>query len=241
MQHSRHILIIGATSGIGFALAKAYAQAGWLVGATGRRLAALEQLRASAPEHIFIRQHDSTAPDSIAVLEDLAAEMGGVDIIVYNAGVGIVNKHIEWAPERDTIAVNVSGFVETATWAYRYFRPSGGGQFVGVSSVASLRGGRTAPAYNASKAFVSNYMEGLRQKARRHQYPFYVTDIRPGFVDTPMTQQNKGMFWVATPERAARQIMGAIKAKKRVAYITRRWALAAFVFRVLPRWLYERF
>lgn len=235
-----NIIIIGATSGIGYALAEAYLQAGWKVGATGRRLEALEPLCASAPDRAFIRRHDTTAPDSIATLESLAADMGGADVVVYNSGVGIYNKNMDWEPEQTTIAVNVTGFTEVATWAYRYFRQRGGGHLVGVSSVASIRGGRVAPAYNASKAFISNYMEGLRQKAQHHKFPVFVTDIRPGFVDTPMTQQNKNMFWVATPQRAAQQIMSAISRKARVAYITRRWVLYAWLCHLAPRWLYER-
>lgn len=238
---TKKILIVGATSGIGHALALAYANAGWRVGATGRRLEQLEQLQAAAPGSIFVRRHDATSSDSIAVLEGLVQEMGGVDVIVYNSGIGIYNKKIDWEPERDTIAVNVSGFTEVATWAYRLFRAKGGGQFVGISSIASERGGGTAPAYHASKAFMSNYMEGLRQKAWHDKKQVVITDIRPGYVDTPMTTQNKGMFWVATSEKAATQIMTAIRQKKRVAYITRRWALAAWAFRMAPRWLYERF
>ncbi|MCC6278996.1 MAG: SDR family NAD(P)-dependent oxidoreductase [Saprospiraceae bacterium] len=235
------ILIIGATSGIGHAMAVAYARAGWLVGATGRRQEQLEALQATAPDRILIRRQDVTAAESIAVLEELVYEMGGVDVLVYNSGIGIYNKKIDWEPERDTIAVNVSGFAEVATWAYRYFRQRGGGQFVGISSIASERGGGTAPSYHASKAFMSNFMEGLRQKAWHDKKKIFITDIRPGYVDTPMTKQNKGMFWIATSEKAARQIMSAIERKKRVAYITRRWALAAWVFRMAPRWIYERF
>lgn len=237
----KNIIIIGATSGIGYALAEAYLQAGWKVGATGRRLEALEPLRASAPDRAFVRRHDTTAPDSIATLESLVAEMGGADVVVYNSGVGIYNKNMDWEPEQTTIAVNVSGFTEVATWAYRYFRQRGGGHLVGVSSIASLRGGRTAPAYHASKAFMSNYMDGLRQKAWHHRLQMHVTDIRPGFVDTPMTEQNRNMFWVATPQRAARQIMSAISRKAEVAYITRRWVLVAWLFRLAPQWLYKRF
>ncbi len=234
-----NIIIIGATSGIGYALAEAYLQAGWKVGATGRRLEALTPLQASAPDRAFIRRHDTTAPDSIATLESLVAEMGGADVVVYNSGVGIYNKDMDWEPEQTTIAVNVTGFTEVATWAYRYFRQRGSGHLVGVSSIASLRGGRTAPAYHASKAFISNYMDGLRQKAWHHKLPFYVTDIRPGFVHTPMTEQNKNMFWVATPQRAAQQIMSAIARKAEVAYITRRWTLVAWLFRLAPQWLYK--
>lgn len=236
----KKVIIIGATSGIGAALAEAYVRAGWKTGATGRRLEALESLKAAWPDQVYIRRHDVTDADSIAVLEALAAEMGGVDCIIYNAGLGIYNKTIDWEPERDTIAVNVTGFTEVATWAYRYFRERGGGHFAGISSVASVRGSGTAPAYNASKAFMSNFMEGLRQKAAHDKKGVIITDIRPGFVDTPMTQQNKGMFWVAKPGKAALQIMSAIERKKRVAYITRRWALVAWVLGVMPRWMYEK-
>ncbi len=236
----KKILIIGATSGIGAALAAAYARTGWTVGATGRRLEQLEVLKAAFPERIFIRRHDVTAPDNIAILETLVAEMNGVHVIVYSSGIGIYNKNLDWEHERDTIAVNVTGFTEIATWAYRYFRQKGAGHFVGISSVAAERGNGKAPAYNASKAFMSNFMEGLRQKAFHSKKDIFITDIRPGFVDTPMTRQNKGMIWVAHVDVAARQIMAAIARKKRVAYVTRRWALAAWVIRLAPRWLYEK-
>ena len=168
------MLIIGATSGIGHALAVAYARAGWLVGATGRRLEMLAELQAVAPDRIMIRRHDVTAADNIAVVEELVYEMGGVDVLIYNSGIGIYNKKINWEPERDTIAVNVTGFAEVATWAYRYFRERGGGHLVGVSSVASERGGGTAPSYHASKAFMSNFMEGLRQKAWHDKKKIFV-------------------------------------------------------------------
>ena len=240
MTTPKTILIIGATSGIGYYLAEACIRAGWRVGATGRRLELLEQLRLLQPDRLHIRQHDVTAPNSLAVIEDLLAEMGPADVVVYNSGVGLANKHLDFAIDKKTIDVNVTGFVEVATWAYQYFRTLGGGQFVGVSSVAALRGGRAAPAYHASKAFMANYMEGMRQKARRHRMPLAVTDIRPGFVHTPMTEQNAQMFWVSTPEKAARQILSAINRRVRVAYITRRWALVALLFRLAPRALYER-
>lgn len=237
----KKILIIGATSGIGAALVAACSRAGWTVGATGRRLEQLETMKAADPDRIFIRRHDVTAPDSLAVLESLVTEMNGADVVVYSSGIGIYNKNLDWEPERDTIAVNVTGFTEIATWAFRYFLEKGAGHFVGISSVASERGNGKAPAYNASKAFMSNYMEGLRQKAFHSKKEIFITDIRPGFVDTPMTQQNKGMFWVAKVDVAARQIMTAIARKKRVAYITSRWGLAAWLIRRVPRGMYEKF
>jgi short-subunit dehydrogenase len=236
------ILIIGATSGIGYALAQEYARAGWTVGATGRRLELLETLRQSVPEgKIHIRKHDVTAPDNIAVIEDLARECGGADVVVYNSGTGVYNKNMEFELEKQTIDVNLMGFVEVATWAYRSCRAGGSpSQLVGVSSIAGHRGGQTVPAYHASKAFMHIYMESLRMKARRFKMPFFVTDIRPGFVKTPMTAKNKGMFWVVSPEKAARQIRAAITGKRRVAYISKRWALVAFLFKIFPRGWFER-
>ncbi len=236
----KNVIIIGATSGIGWALAQKYAQQGWKVGATGRRLEALEDLQKTGSGQIFIRKHDVTASDNIAILESLIAEMGSVDLIIYNSGVGIYNKGLKWEPERNTIAVNVTGFAEVATWAYNYFKAKGGGQIAGISSVAAVRGSRHAPAYNASKAFMASYLEGMRQKSVAEKIPVSITEIRPGFVDTPMTKQNPVMFWVSTPEKAAAQIVAAIAARKRVAYVTRRWVLMGWFMALLPRSIYEK-
>ena len=87
------------------------------------------------------------------------------------------------------------------------------GHFVAISSIAGIRGSKIAPAYNASKAYQINYLEGLRQKAKRINKPVFVTDIRPGFVDTNMAK-GEGLFWVASKERAAKQIFEIIKKRK---------------------------
>ena len=92
---------------------------------------------------------------------------------------------------------------------------------------------------NATKAFQINYFEGLQQKAKKLYQPIYITDIRPGFVDTDMAQ-GEGMFWVASVEKAARQIVAAIEHRKPVAYVTRWWTAVAFLLRILPKPLYWR-
>ncbi|HAE39398.1 MAG TPA: oxidoreductase, partial [Candidatus Riflebacteria bacterium] len=132
-----------------------------------------------------------------------------------------------------------NGFAAMATAAMKLFIDQGYGHLVGISSIGALRGNRDSPAYNASKAFVSNYLEGLRVKAVRSGLPIYITDILPGFVDTAMAQ-GPGLFWVAMPEKAAAQILVAIDKKKRRAYITRRWRLIAWLMQVMPDFLYER-
>ncbi len=93
----------------------------------------------------------------------------------------------------------------------------GTGHLVGISSIASLRGGKESPAYNASKTFESNYMEGLRQKITGLRLPIIVTDIKPGFVKTDMAK-GEGIFWAAPADKAAMQIYNAIKRKVTCVY-----------------------
>jgi short-subunit dehydrogenase len=117
------------------------------------------------------------------------------------------------------------------TFAYGYFEKHPPGQIVGISSVAALRGNPLAPAYNASKAYQSNYLQSLRIKSRKAGKDIRVTEIRPGFVDTDMAKGDK-LFWVASPEKAALLMYKAIIRKKRVAYISRRWRIFAFLLKI---------
>jgi short-subunit dehydrogenase len=226
-------IIIGATTGIGYELTRQYLAAGWRVGATGRKTELLETLRIEYPETLFVEKHDVTAPGQIGVVETLAEKLGALQVVVYNSGVGLYNKNMEWEPEAQTIQVNVTAFTETATWAYRYFSAKGAGQFAGISSLAALVANAAAPAYSASKAFMSLYLEALQQKANRRKLAVYFSDIRPGYIDTPMTQGQKGMFWVISAEKAAGQIKKAIERRNKVAYIPSRWS---FIARMVLLW-----
>lgn len=236
----KNAIIVGATSGIGLALAEQLVARGCQLGITARRHELLEEFRKKHGESVCWRCMDVCDPDAATTaFNGLVEEMGGVDLVVISAGTGAINPDLAWEPEAKTIATNVYGFAAIATAAMKLFIDQGYGHLAGISSIAALRGSREAPAYNASKAFVSNYLEGLRVKAARSRLPIYVTDILPGFVDTAMAQ-GEGLFWVATPQKAAQQILAAIDAKKRRAYITRRWHLIAWLMKYLPDFLYER-
>ena len=237
----RKAIVIGATSGIGKALAEVLSQRGYAVGAAGRNEDALAELQRGLPGETHTLRIDVSCWEEAAErLRELIAQMGGVDLVVISSGIGRYNPELEWGPEKETIDVNVSGFVAMATAALRYFREQGHGHLVGISSIAGVRGVRTSPAYGASKAFVSNYLEALRANVRHTGLPIYVTNVLPGFVDTPMVRGNPRMFWVAPAEKAARQIADAIERRPHRAYITRRWVLIAWVARHLPDWLYDR-
>jgi len=232
-------IIVGASSGIGRELAKLLVRHDYIVGVTARRTELLTELQAELTDKCHIRTMDiADTANAIETLSSLIAEMGGVDLVVISAGTGHSTLDLQWSNEKDTIDTNVSGFTAIATTAFNYFVKQGHGHLVGISSIAALRGSRQAPAYNASKAFVCNYLEGLRHMAMKSKLPIYVTDIQPGFVDTRMAQGDR-IFWRASTEKAARQIYRAIERKKPHAYVTRRWRLIAWVLKILPNWLYK--
>lgn len=236
---AKKVIIVGASSGIGYELAKVFSQKGYEVGVTARRVENLNDLQKELPGKSYVSKMDVS--DFAAAREGLAAlidQMGGVDIIVLNAGIG--ESKPTWEKEVQIIMTNAAGFTALANYAYAYFGKKGGGQIVGVSSVASVRGTRIATTYSATKAYISSYMEGLRQHAIQKKNHITITDIRPGFVLTSMTEKNKGMFWVATPQKAAQQIYSAIVNKKKVAYITRRWAIIAYIAKRLPDFLFYK-
>ncbi len=237
---TRKAIIIGATSGIGKELADVFLREGYVVGLAGRRIHLLDELNDIYSNHVFPKPIDvSQAAQAMDALDRLIVEMEGVDVIVISSGVGFINENLQWTPEKKTIDVNVSGFAAMTNIAMRYFLSKGSGHLVGISSIAAIRGGSAAPAYSASKAFVSNYLEGMRKKAVQEGKPITVTNIQPGYVDTAMAK-GEGMFWVASPREAAEQIYDAIKRKRKHAYVTKRWRLIAWLLKILPDFLHNK-
>jgi short-subunit dehydrogenase len=233
-------IVIGASSGIGRELSKILSRNQYTVGIMARRVQLLDELRSEMGNGAFVARIDVSRPESAKdALIKLMEDMGGVELVVISAGTGHLNADLDWTLENEAIKTNVTGFAAAANVAVKHFMGKGSGHLVGISSVAALRGGRESPAYNASKAFESNYLEGLRQKVRRLGLPIAITDIKPGFVKTAMAKGD-GIFWAAEAEKAAMQIYEAIKRRKSSAYITRRWRLVAWLMKVLPGFIYER-
>jgi short-subunit dehydrogenase len=236
----KRAIIIGASSGIGRELAKVLSQNGYAVGLTARRAELLDNLQPELSAPSFVRRMDVSRPaEAMRDLEELIGEMGKIDLIVISAGVGFINAELEWEKEKAVIDVNVAGFAALTDVAVNYFIGQSSGHLVGISSIAALRGNGAAPAYNASKAFASNYLEGIRQKVAKLKLPIVITDIQPGFVDTAMAQ-GEGLFWVAPPEKAARQIFDVIKKRRKHAYVTKRWRAIAWFLKLVPDYLYNR-
>jgi len=234
------IIIIGSTSGIGRELARLYALNGFRVGVTGRRMNLLLSLQEEFPQNIFIECFDVTGKENIPHFQSLIEKLDGLDILIYNSGYGEPSKDLDWEIENRTTAINVYGFVEIVCYGFNYFINQGYGQIACTSSVASVRGNSMAPAYSAGKAFESTYMEGLYLKAKRLKKNIAVTDIQPGFVDTHLAKGD-GKFWVAPVKKAAAQNLQAIQKKKKRAYITKRWAIIAWLLKNIPGFIYNRF
>src|SRR6185369_1366242 len=156
-------------------------------------------------------------------------------------GYGEVSKTLDWEIDKRTTITNVNGFVEIVNHAFNYFVKQGAGQIATTSSIAAIRENSQAPAYSASKAYMSMYMAGLFLKARRikkvdPKINIAITDVQPGFINTKMAK-GKGRFWEAPVEKAARQIFRAIKEKKRKVYVTHRWALIAGLLKWMPHFI----
>jgi short-subunit dehydrogenase len=233
-------VVIGATSGIGKGLALALAKHNYKVGITARRIELLREIERVGSGSFLSKRIDITKPDeSLNLLNELVQELGGMDLLIISSGIGDFNPDLNYAVENSTIETNVIGFTAVAGWAFNYFQNQKSGHLLGISSIAGLRGSGYAPAYNASKAFQRNYLEGLRQKAAMLGYPITVTDICPGFVDTAMAKGD-ALFWVAPVEKAVGQIVDAIIRKKRSTYVTKRWLFIAVFLKLIPERLYNR-
>ncbi len=224
-------IIVGTSTGIGRALTRVLSENGYAVGLAGRKTDLMAELAGQLPGEAHVKAIDVTRPDEARrALRELIEEMGGVDVVVINSGVG--DSDPDWESERRIIEVNVLGFAAVARSAMEYFMERGRGHLVGISSISALRGVSTA--YSGSKAFDSTYLEGWRLRVDAVGLPIHVTDVKPGYVDTPMTAGRSGMFWVADVEEAARQIYEAIRRRQRHAYITKRWRLMAWLMKLMP-------
>jgi short-subunit dehydrogenase len=241
----KRVIIIGATSGIGLELAKLFITQGAKVGITGRRCHLLDELERQFPSQVLTECFDVMGNDNIIHLHSLIRKLNGLDLLIYNSGYGDVSESLDWKIDRQTTLTNVNGFVEIVNYGFNYFVRQGAGQIAAISSIAAVRENSQAPAYSASKAYMSMYMAGLYLKTRRikrsdPKVNIVITDIQPGFVKTKMAK-GKGRFWEAPLEKAARQIFTAIHKQKRKAYITRRWALIAWLLKWMPHLIIKRF
>ena len=236
----KKVIIIGATSGLGREVALIYIAQGWKVGIAGRREAELEALRAAYPEQVSAQALDVTKEDAPGKLQALIEQVGGMDVFLLSSGIGKQNYTLETGLELATAATNVEGFIRMTNAAYHYFEKQGHGHLAVISSIAGTKGLGAAAAYSATKGFQNIYMDALDQLARMQKLNIRFTDIRPGFVATPLLTSSKKYPMLMDAPIVALDIVSAIEKKKRVAIIDWKFRLLVGFWRLIPKWIWLR-
>lgn len=235
-----HAIIMGASSGIGREVARLLIERGWTVVLAARRQEPLEALRAMAPERVSVASIDVTGAEAPARLAQLFETMGRVDLYFHASGIGKVNRGLEADIETSTMMTNGVGFTRMIGTAYRCFARQGEGHIACITSVAGTKGLGPAPAYSATKAMQSTYLQALEQLAHSQRLRIGFTDIRPGFVDTPLLAANVRYPMLLDATAVARTIVRAIARRSHVVIIDWRWAVLTAFWRRIPRWLWRR-
>ena len=239
----KKIVIIGASSGLGRRMALDFARVGCRVGLAARREEPLREIKSLYPASVAYRTIDITDPDAPARFCNLIEDIDGMDILVMAAGVYNDSADIDNTLTSSSLAVNVTGWARIVNEAMRYFRDTANGPVPGrmaaITSVAGVRGLAMAPAYSAAKAFQQRYLEALRQLAHLHHINVRITDIRPGFIRTPLLDPDKSYPMSMSVDYAAPLIEKAVLKGRRVEYIDSRWGLVARLERLIPPCLWD--
>lgn len=238
----KRIVIMGATSGIGLVLAEKLASEGMKLGVAGRKTEVLRELQQKYPSQINYATVDVTRSDAVDRLHGLIERMGGMDVYVHVAGIGFDSDPLVPANEIATMQTNVVGFTRMIDAAYLWFRDHHGGcgHIVAVTSVAGTNGIGRLAAYSASKKFQQTYLRALEQQALSGRLKIRFTDIRPGWIRTPLLDAGRNYPMIMQLPYAVGRIAGAIGRKARVAYIDWRWGLVARLWSLLPEPLWVR-
>ncbi|SCY19354.1 hypothetical protein SAMN05216420_103133 [Nitrosospira sp. Nl5] len=235
------VIISGASSGLGRALAQHYAGKGATLGLIARREDLLETLAAelSATSIYAADVRDASAIQAAA--QDFMHRYGCPDIVIANAGIsrGTLTEYAEDSEVfEDILATNVLGMVNLFQPFAAAMRTARQGNLVGIASVAGYRGLPGGGAYSASKAAAISYLESLRVEMRGSGVS--VITVCPGYIVTPMTANNPfRMPFILTAEAVAEKIAGVIERKKRFAVIPWQMAIVAAILKLLPDFIYD--
>ena len=235
MNKNKRAIVIGASSGIGKEVAQLLVKEGWIVGVAARRVELLQDIGAVETEAIDVTQKEATVK-----LRNLIERLGGMDLFFYASGIGKQNRELQENIELATMETNAVGFTRMIGEAYRYFVERGEGHIAAITSIAGTKGLGPAPAYSATKAMQNTYLEALEQLVNAKGLKICFTDIRPGFVDTALLNDDFHYPMMLKPEAVAKDIVKAIHAKKHVRVIDLRYRILTALWQLIPRWIWRR-
>lgn len=235
----KRAIIIGASSGMGREVARILLAEGWRVGVAARRTAPLRELEIANPKQVVSADIDVNDEEAPAKLLSLIERFGGIDLYFHAAGVGWQNPQLDLTVELDTVRTNGMGFTRLVDTAFGYMATHGGGHIAVISSIAGTKGLGPAPAYSATKAFQNTYIQALEQLANARRLPIRFTDIRPGFVDTPLLAGGHYPMLMSSTA-VARQIVRAVNRRRHVRVIDWRYRVLVFFWRLIPNVVWRR-
>lgn len=233
----KKIVIIGASSGIGARVATDFARMGWRVGIAARREEQLKEIKDLYPDRIEYLAIDVTAEDAVERFYRLIELVDGMDYLLYAAGCGWRNPDLDEASDRRTIDVNVLGFTRIVNAAYKYYKDTANlhrGHIAAITSVAGTKGIGISATYSASKRYQWTYLQAIDQLAHQQHVNVAITDIRPGFVDTPLLAGDTNYPMLMSIDYVAPRIERAMVRGRRIAVVDSRWAVVTALWRLVP-------
>ncbi|MDP1715085.1 MAG: SDR family NAD(P)-dependent oxidoreductase [Anaerolineales bacterium] len=243
----RRGIIVGASEGIGAVLAQKLVKEGYTLAVIARRKSKLKTLCKEINSTLnetraLAYAHDAANYDEVpALLRKIVADLGGLDLIVFMAGInyppGLNNYNFEG--DRKMVEVNLIGAMAWLSPVAEMFQNAKAGQIVGISSVAGDRGRIANPGYNTSKAGLTTYLEALRNRLSRHGVN--VLTVKPGFVKTEMLKAAQGATpFAITPEKAADDIYKAMRQRKQLIYTASIWRWIMLIIQHVPSVIFRR-
>lgn len=238
----KRVAIIGATSGIGLGVARKLAERGLIVGVAGRNSEALQKLADEYPGNVVWQRIDITDKEAPAALHSLIDKMGGMDTYFHVAGIGFSSFDVNTESEVTTVETNVTGFTRMISTAFKYFADNNGGKghIAAVTSVAGTKGIGDLASYSASKRYQQTYLKALNQLATIKKLKIKFTDIRPGWVTTPLLCEGESYNLEMSLPYATERVTSAMLRGKRVAVVDWRWNMVVGLMRLVPDWVWVR-
>lgn len=238
----KKIVIMGATSGIGLAVAEKLARKGYRVGVAGRKVDILRALQNKFPENIEWEEIDITRDNATKFLGKLIEKLGGMDTYFHVAGIGYENRYLCGKEEIATVETNVVGFTRMIDYAFNYFRDNKiKGHIAAITSVAGTRGIGEIASYSASKSFGQTYLEALEQLSNLQSLGIKFTDIRPGWIRTPLLNPTEEYPMTMKLSYAGPLIIKSLSRRRTVNYIDWRWGLMVQFMKIVPRCIWVRY